>query len=296
MIRVRAPATSANIGAGFDSLGLAVDIYNETEAEFTDKAGVFVDTDDDLPKDETNLVASCMLRALKAARRNFRGIRIKQANNIPKTSGLGSSAACIVAGVFLANALAGEPLSRERALDLCAEMDGHPDNVLPCITGGVAAGMIENGHVRYLRVVPKGLRVLALTPDFPLPTAKSRSVLPASCSRSDAVFNISRAVLTFGALQAGEHSLLPSAVDDRIHQPYRKGLIEDYDGITAAVRGAGALAVWLSGAGPTIAAFIDGSFDERALAAAVAPYKKWRYRLCDIDTEGAKIFKGGLGT
>jgi homoserine kinase len=273
-------------------MGLAVNIYNETYAELTDKAGVSVETDADLPSDETNLVASSMLYAFKALRFNFRGLRLKQINNIPKTSGLGSSAACIVSGVLLADALAGGALSengKERAIDLCAELDGHPDNVLPCITGGVAAGLAEGGRVEYLRIAPKGLKVLVLIPRFTLPTALSREVLPKTYSRADAVYNISRAVLTFGALAAGEYSLLKSAVDDKIHQPYRKGLVENYDEIAAAARGAGALAVWLSGAGPTVAAFIDASFDERKLATALKPYEKWTYRVCGIDTEGAII-------
>ncbi|GHU99758.1 homoserine kinase [Clostridia bacterium] len=287
--KIKTPATSANIGAGFDCMGLAVDIYNETYAELTDETGVRVETDADLPKNETNLVAATVLHTLKILKADFCGLHIKQINNIPKTSGLGSSAACIVSGVMLGNVLAGGRMSLAAVIDLCNELDGHPDNVLPCITGGVTAGIVDRGHVRYARVVPTGLKVLTLTPDFPLSTALSRKVLPATYSRADAVYNLSHSTLTFGALATGEYSLLKAAADDRIHQPYRKGLIENYSEITAAVRHAGALCVWLSGAGPSIAAFIDGAFDERKLAEAIKPYKKWRYRVCGIDAQGAVI-------
>jgi homoserine kinase len=290
MIKVRVPATSANLGAGFDSMGVALDVYNEIHAALCDKAGFTIETDPDLPADGGNLVARSMRHVFDLTGFQPRGVRIRQVNNIPKTSGMGSSAACIAGGVFAANALAGGVLNERRLIDLCAELDGHPDNVVPCITGGVTACLTEGGRVTYLKAVPRGIKVLAMIPSFTLATAVARKALPDSYTREDAVYNIGRAALTFGALCTGKYELLRRCSGDRIHQPYRRNLIEDFDGITELVLSAGALSAYLSGAGPSVVAFIAGEFDERVLVKGLAKYPKWHYRICGIPEKGIEVY------
>lgn len=284
MIYIKVPATSANIGAGFDCMGLAVDIYNEVWVEKTDK-GLVIETDADLPKDKSNLVFRALSDAMKYIR-NLRGnntesaflsdyirnpqiifnLKIRQKNNIPKASGLGSSAACIAAGVLIADALCGNILTENEIINIATSLDGHPDNVVPALIGGITAAVFENGKVNYLKVnLPAKYNLTFFTPSFPLATHKARAVLPPKYKREDAVYNISHAVLTFAALVKGEFGLLKSVVGDRIHEPYRKGLINSFDDVCRFAAESGALAVYLSGAGPTVAAFTDKNFDKQKM-------------------------------
>lgn len=280
MVRIKVPATSANLGAGFDCMGLALDIYNELIVEPCEK--LVIETDDDLPKDLNNLVASTMKKTYEHLGYEFKGAYLKQINNIPKTSGLGSSAACIVAGVTAANVLLGNPLTQEDVVDLCTAFDGHPDNVVPAIMGGITVSVINGaGKVHTFRCLPeKNLKVALLIADFELSTTKARSVLPDMYSRADLVYSLSRAVATFAALSTGDFEKLKYIMDDKIHTPYRRHLIKDFDEITQQFKNSNALGVFLSGAGPTIAAFVDNSF------IPFTPPTHWRLEVRDIIDKG----------
>lgn len=283
MIKIKVPATSANLGAGFDCMGLALDIYNEIYVEPAEK--LIIQTDDDLPKDKTNLVVSSMIKTYEHLGREFKGAFIKQINNIPKTSGLGSSAACVVGGVTAANILLGSPMSQEDIIDFCTMIDGHPDNVVPAILGGVTASVINGQNkVHAFRCVPDGdLKVAVAIADFPLHTNKSRAVLPKMYSREDMVYSLSRAVATFAALSSGNYDKLKYVIDDKIHTPYRKHLIKDFDYIYQLFIDGGAFGVFLSGAGPAIAAFVDSEFKP------FTPPNEWRLEIRKIVPQGVEV-------
>ena len=280
MKRIRVSATSANIGAGFDCMGLALDLYNEIVVDSREEKLV-IKTDKGLPTDEGNLVYASMKKVFELCGR-CPNVYIEQTNNIPIASGLGSSAACIVAGVVGANELLGKPLSEHEIVDVCTSLDGHPDNVVPAIKGGVTAGVIMNGHVEYIKChAPDNLSLFAATPDFELHTEKSRAVLPQAYSREDVVYSLSRAIVTFAALVNSDVDML-KVVDDKLHQPYRKPLIKGYDDVTAAFESAGAVSNFLSGAGPTVIGFFKSN------AEPVLP-KGWTLRKLHIVTDGVTV-------
>lgn len=280
--KIRVSATSANIGAGFDCMGLALNLYNEIDIGPCDKK-LIIETDKNLPSDETNLVYLSMKRVFDLCGK-IPNVHIKQTNNIPVASGLGSSAACIVAGVLGANELLNNPLNERELVDLCTAMDGHPDNVVPAIKGGVTAGVIMGGHVEYIKCnAPENLILYAATPDFELHTSVSRSVLPSVYSREDVVYSLSRAIVTFAALVNGDVDML-KIIDDKLHQPYRKPLIKGYDEICGAFEKSGAISHFLSGAGPTIIGFFK---EEKKLELP----NNWLCRKLNIVNTGAQILK-----
>ncbi len=279
-VTVKTPATSANLGGGFDCLGIALGLYNTVTAELSDMLEIISDVA--APTDETNLV-------YRAARAVFERIGLKNTalklvtkSEIPLASGLGSSAACIVGGAMAANALSGGKLDRRELINLCAELDGHPDNVLPAITGGVTAACVTESGVEYVRAEVTGVTAAVATPDFGLPTAKSRAVLPEVYSRADCVYSLSRAVCAFGALSTGDIEKL-RVVGDRLHQPYRIPLIQGYAETEAALKAAGAICCCVSGAGPSVLAFFKTS------PAPFALPRGWTLRILNIDNNGADI-------
>jgi homoserine kinase len=305
------PATSANIGAGFDCLGLALDIFNEVGVE-TNDGGLIINTDDGIPRDETNLVFSSIVAGTEYIKKHFsnnskrpkflaeyiknpaviKNLTITQKNNIPLSSGMGSSAACVVAGVLAADALCGRVLNEGELIDAATAMDGHPDNVVPALTGAISAAITgEGGRVHYIKINPPSAPAVVLfVPSFGLLTSTARKILPEAYKRADAVFNVGRAVLTFASLSSGDLSLLKYAVGDRMHQPYRQGLIANYDDVFGYAKKCGAIACYLSGAGPTIAAFCDKSFDGAKMQTLLDGLPdKWKILKCRILERGATV-------
>ena len=295
-VRVRVPATTANLGCGFDVLGLALQIYNTFKLTLTPEPGWRVTLPDgvDLPSDGNNLV-------FRAARDVFAKIGDKPAGlhlaldmDIPLARGLGSSSAAIVGGLLAANALAGNPLKRETLLDMAVEIEGHPDNVTPALMGGLTLSYaVDECHAFLPLDFPSDLSLIVAIPDFELPTAKARAVLPRQISRADAVFNCSRAALLVAALQMKRYDLLPAAMDDRLHQPFRAALVPGMHAAMAAGYRAKALGGVLSGAGPTLVALARS--DPQAVASAVsdafaAHHVTCRTQLVQADIEGAVVF------
>lgn len=258
-ITIHAPATTANLGPGFDCLGLALDLWNEVTFSL-EGDGVRVRIHGEgsamLPSDERNLVARAAMRLYQAVGATLpRGLLIECTNHIPMASGLGSSSAAIIAGLAGANYLLGSPACSEELLRLATALDGHPDNVAATLMGGLtlAATTGEGVLVRRIDVCP--LVVAVAVPAIHLPTSVSRAALPREVPMSDAVFNISRTAFVVQALQQGSLELLSKVMEDRLHQPYRMGLIPGGVEAIAAAKRAGAPAVALSGAGPSIIAF-----------------------------------------
>jgi homoserine kinase len=269
-VHVRVPATSANLGPGFDALGLALTLHNEVTAE--DGRGVSVRIEGEganrLPRTGDNVVARGVRLAYEAAGREFKGCVLECVNRIPTARGLGSSAAAWVAGLLAGNALVGAPLSREAVLALAARAEGHPDNVAAAVFGGLTVSCATPDGVDAVTLpVPPDLSWVVLVPAVTSSTAEARALLPPSVPRADAVFNVQRVALLLASLQAGRPASLAAALDDRLHQPYRLKLFPWMPEVAAAARAAGALGCVLSGAGPSLLAAVHG--DGRAVARAM---------------------------
>lgn len=272
-VRVRVPATSANLGPGFDALGLALALHNEVTLEEAEGVTLRVEGEGAgrLDTGADNVVARGARLAFEAAGRPFRGARLICVNRIPLSRGLGSSAAAWVAGLVGANALLGGPLDEGGLLALAARAEGHPDNVAAALLGGLTVSCATADRVIGLRLpVAADLRWVVLVPGVESSTAEARAVLPSSVPRADAVFNVQRVSLLVAALGAGRADLLATAMDDRLHQPYRRRLFPWMDAVAAAARRAGALACVLSGAGPSLLAVASGRAPAIALAMEAA--------------------------
>lgn len=295
MIRIQVPATSANLGPGFDSLGVALTLRNEVWMEESDALSVTCKDGAAVPKDESNLIFRAAKRLYDRCGRRLPGLRIVQLNGIPMARGLGSSSACIVAGLLGANRLLGGPLGRRELIDLAAAIEGHPDNTTPALEGGLTVSAVEAGHVYSVSLPVTGrIRFVLFIPPFELKTEKARSVLPPQYSRGDAVYNLSRAALMAASLFSGRVENLRAAVQDRIHQPYRAGLIAHRDDVFRISYELGSLGTYVSGAGPTIVAMAEADGAERLAAQASARMERdgiagWRTRVADADSHGAEI-------
>ena len=274
MVKVSVPATSANIGSGFDSCGLALSLYNT--AAFEEFDGVDITSSDGtfVPSTPGNLIYRTAKEVYALCGRPFHGLRIVQTNPIPMARGLGSSSACIAAGILGANALLGNKLTRRQMLTLATSIEGHPDNVAPAMLGGFVTSVIDEGQVYSVKKeIDTELAFAAFVPDFRLLTSKARAALPAMVSHKDAVYNLSRAALATAAFCDGNYALLDVATKDVLHQQYRLPLITGGDEVFELAQDLGALAVYISGAGPTIMAVVhkdDTEFFDRAEAALAA--------------------------
>lgn len=271
-VRVRVPATSANLGPGFDCLGLALDWWNEAEFAL-EGDGLRVEISgegaDALPQDEANLVAASARCLYERAGATFpTGLRITCLNRIPLGSGLGSSAAAALLGLLGANRLLGDPFAPDQILALATEIEGHPDNAAPALWGGLTAAVKTGSGVVSRRIEVPALALAVAVPQFDLPTHAARAALPAQVSMADAVYNLSCTALVVEALRMGDVDLLSQVMDDRLHQPYRLPLIPGAEAARRAALESGAAACVLSGAGPSLLAVARG--DPHPLAEAMA--------------------------
>jgi homoserine kinase len=265
MIRVQVPATTANLGPGFDCLGMALELHNIIEV-LPLAHGVAIEVSGEgaaeIARDERNIVFQAAQRVFQQVGFIPGGIKIRLINQIPVARGLGSSTAAIVGGIIAANIISGGHLTIREMLPLAASLEGHPDNVAPAFLGGIVVSLMADGEVKYLKITPPaGLKVVAAVPDFALPTRTARDLLPQQISFQDAAFNVGRVALLVAALHQGDLSLLNTAMEDRMHQFFRSTLIPGMRKVVAAAKLAGARGVTLSGAGPTVVAFADSNFD-----------------------------------
>jgi homoserine kinase len=262
-VHVKVPATTANLGPGFDALGLALNLWNETEFIYTGDNQIVVavsgEGEGKLPRNAENAVAEAALHIYDLTGKHCSGLHIDCLNRVPLGSGMGSSSAAMLAGMLGANALLGNPLTDEEILKLAIETEGHPDNVAPAMLGGLVASIVHENRVFSMRLPAKAnhgsIHATIVLPDFDFPTKQARAILPKQVERKDAIFNISRAVLVTEALRTGNLDLLGIAMKDSLHQPYRLPLIPGAIAALEAGKKAGASAVALSGAGPALIAF-----------------------------------------
>ncbi len=324
---IRIPATSANLGSGFDTLGLALALYNrvvvddsvEGENGTAQVAGpshgewraggrpreqrraqiiISGEGEDVLPRDETNLVYRTMLRYFEIVGRRPPAFTLETHNRIPLTGGLGSSSAALVGGLLAANALSGGILSRDEIMKIAHDEEGHPDNVAPALLGGLVLCVADEGRLtRVALPVPADLRAVLFVPSFTMPTEEARRLLPSLIPYRDAVFNLGRAALLIAAFQTGQLELLRIASEDRLHQPYRREMFPAMPRFIQTALQAGALGACLSGAGSAIIALTRGQEDEVASAyreTAVQTGVSGRITVVDVDRQGAQVELEGI--
>jgi homoserine kinase len=269
---VLVPASSANLGPGFDSFGLALDLHNRFEAELADEWSVRIEGEgaDSLRTDARNRVASAMARVFEVAGKPELRAAIQCVNRVPLGNGLGSSSSAIVGGILLGEHLADVDLGEQSRLELAAEIEGHPDNVAAALRGGFTVCWTEPGRgVRTARFQPaRGLAVVAVVATGELSTETARRMLPEAVPHADAAFNVAHAGLLAACIATGRPELLGAALADRLHEQYRASAVADLQAVHDILRDAGAAGVALSGAGPTIIGLVAAETDEMAHALA----------------------------
>jgi homoserine kinase len=299
--RVRVPATSANLGPGFDTFGLALGRYDEVDAAVSGR-GLEVEVSgeaaEDVPRDETHLVVSALLTGLRRWYGEPPGLRVRCRNTIPHGRGLGSSAAAIVAGVVAARELAHHHAAREHiddreVLELATELEGHPDNVAAALFGGFTLAWVDESGARAVRLRPHDAIVpVVCVPDWPMSTETARGLLPDTVAHADAVFNATRSGLLVAALTQLPERLF-EATEDRLHQPYRAAAMPATDALLSDLRAAGIPAV-LSGAGPTVLTLCERGRLGRSDVAHVATRGRsagdgWRVEAPGLDQTGVSV-------
>lgn len=294
MVKIQIPATSANLGAGFDALGLALSYYNYVNIEESDAIHITTLDDTPVPTDEKNLVYATAKTLYDICGRQIKGLKIEQINNIPMARGLGSSSACIIAGLVGANTLMGEPLTLNELVNLSAQIEGHPDNTAPALLGGIVTAVFDGKDVHWVKQeVYTTLKFVVVVPDFELKTEKARACLPKEVSHKDAVYNLSRAALFSASLLTGKYENLRTAVHDRLHQPYRMQLIPNAREVFDIAYSLGAYASYISGAGPSIMAIVDADNEffcgKLRFALDNMGLDKWEVHELHIDNIGTRI-------
>ena len=294
-VKVSVPATTANLGPGFDCLGLALGLHNTVELE-TIGGGLRITVEGEgarlIPTDASNLVSSAVHALFQRVGQPAPALHIHLGNAIPVMSGLGSSSAAVVGGLVAANALLGEPLAVDDLLDLAIEIEGHPDNAAPSLLGGLVVVIAAARTPVYRRIETPTLRVVVAVPAFRLPTVEARAALPEQVPLADAVFNLGRTALVVHSLSHADYDLLAAVMDDRLHQPYRTRLIPGLADVFRAARQAGAAGVALSGAGPSVVAFAPAEHEAIAQAMRLAFADHGldaRTVVLETTTEGASV-------
>jgi homoserine kinase len=295
-VSVKVPATSANLGPGFDTLGLALALYDELEVSVRDEPGATVEVtgvgEGEVATDESNLVVRAIAHTFEAVGVPMPGLNLRARNSIPHGRGLGSSGAAIVSGIMAAKGLLEGvvDLDAQQLLALANDMEGHPDNVAPALFGGLTIAWVTPDGPRFKKlIVHRGVSPLVLVPEHVMSTALARSLQPQSVPHEDAVFNVSRSALLVAALiQSPE--LLHAATEDKLHQSYRASAMPETDRLITLLRENGFAAV-VSGAGPSI--LVLGSDPSQRLAAAKlveeAAQTRWQPLMLAVDFKGATV-------
>lgn len=289
-VKVKVPATSANLGSGFDVAGLALTLYNTFTFELSED-GLNIKGCPEQFCNENNLTYQAFKRAAEVCGLEYQGVNIECSGEVPYTRGLGSSSTCIVAGIVGAFAFKDKVEERQEILELATSIEGHPDNVAPAIFGGVTVSVMEEDYVLTLNIpVKHDYRFVALIPPFTLSTEQSRAVLPQILPRKDAIKNVSHLALMVASLINGYDEGLKLGFKDRLHQPYRGDLIAGFDEIMAVLeKDEQVLGAYLSGAGPTIMAVIHA--DDRMGVVRIKEelgdlIKDWRVNKLELDNRG----------
>ncbi|NWF59362.1 MAG: homoserine kinase [Fischerella sp.] len=298
-VSVTVPATTANLGPGFDCIGAALTLYNEFKFTTHTQEKVIITVTgaeaERVQTDESNMLYQAFVKLYEYLGQTQPPVQIEINLGVPLARGLGSSATAIVGGLVGANVLAGEPLSQSQVMELAIAMEGHPDNVVPAFVGGCRLAATSNAGWEICEVPwHEEIVPIVAIPDFELSTKEARRVLPKEVSRADAIFNAAHLGLLLRGLETGRGDWLRAALQDKLHQPYRKALIKGYDAVNAAAVAAGAYGMVISGAGPTLLALTDIAHSE---AVATAMATAWQsegispvVRSLKVDNQGARSF------
>jgi len=303
MVKVKVPATTANLGSGFDCLGMALSLYLNIEMEKIDHGFTFQakgEGSDLISSDRNNLIykAACLVMAKAGLNPEQQGIKISTKNEIPVERGLGSSASAIIGGILAASQLYDLNLSREEMLQMAFSLEGHLDNIVPALIGGFTISYKDNsGQIRWVKLdVPHDLRAVVGIPPFTLSTEEMRKVLPKQVSLQDAVDNLSKSALLVNALQQSKWELIPEAMQDRLHQPFRMPFIKGAKNIFSEVQKSGIAGVALSGSGPTIISLVKDGVENEIIKIMKQTFRKAdiksQVKVLDPDTDGARIERG----
>ncbi|MFH2070178.1 MAG: homoserine kinase [Elusimicrobiota bacterium] len=302
-VKIRVPATTANLGPGFDVFGAAIKLYNDITFETVDYPVFSVDVSGEgagvLPEDKSNIVFPAINGFIKefapASFKRTSGFKIRMKNNVPITRGLGSSASVRVAAVVAVNKILGDVVPQDDLLKFLTKLEGHPDNVVPALVGGFCVIAVSGGKINYIKhKVPADIRAVVCIPEFEISTKKARSILPRSVPFFDAVSNCSRAGIFVSALLSRRYEFLSFAMQDKLHQPYRAKLVPGMENVFAAAMKSGALGAALSGSGPAILAVSgrDGRKNNRIGSAMQSAFRKRsinsRYIVVDFDNRGVR--------
>jgi homoserine kinase len=298
-ISISVPATAANLGAGFDVLGLALGLYNIFSIEPAETTRIEIKGyNDDLPTDDQNLFYLAFARLHELSGRAAPPLRVRMRLNIPPARGLGSSATAVVGGLLAANAMLGEPYGLEQLLVEAVRLErgGHADNVAPALLGGLIVNALDGGRVISLKLpFPEDLRAVVFIPETGMDTIQGRLLLPERYSRSDAVFNTSRVALFVAAITERRYDLLHVAMQDRMHQPYRAQIFTAFPRLIETALENGAHGACLSGGGSTVLALASQNADEIGMAMARKAESlgaRGEARVLDIDREGGRVLTG----
>lgn len=296
-VTVKVPATTANLGPGFDCIGAALKLYNEfkftkNQTELTIQvSGAEAEK---VQTDESNLVYQAFVKFYEYIQQTPPTVNIEISLGVPLARGLGSSATAIIGGLIAGNQLAGLPLSELQIMELAIAIEGHPDNVVPALLGGCRLAATSNSGWQICDITwHRDIVPVVAIPNFELSTSEARQVLPAEVSRADAIFNTAHLGLLLRGLATSREEWLKAALQDRLHQPYRQQLIPGYDVVNAAAVATGAYGVVISGAGPTLLALTDVAQARLVVTAMTDAWKQVgimaMVRTLPIDTQGASI-------
>ena len=305
-VSVRVPATTANVGPGFDCFGMALSLYNTVTLEETVypttglEINILGDQDEGMsnfviPTDKSNIVYKAVELLYNYTGQTPPALRINIQSNIPIAKGLGSSAAVIVGGVMAANKLLGNPADEAALLSIANEVEGHPDNVAPSMLGGfILSSAEDDGSIIHRKLEwPEDWKITICIPDYELSTQISRSVLPEKVSLSDAAFNAKRCAMLIEALQTNDADLMKIALTDRLHQPYRSRLVPGFDDIIESLKEVDIIGTVLSGAGPSILVISQNNHIEEIKSKVKAAWEisgiKADIKTLNVDTKGAVI-------
>ncbi|MCH4008585.1 homoserine kinase [Companilactobacillus sp.] len=288
MIRIKVPATSANIGPGFDCMGLAVSLYSSVDFEKSEQKLVIQGCPEEF-QNEQNLVYQAFIKCCNYLGQDVPNVKITIENNIPVARGLGSSAFCIVAGLEGANQWFKAGLSKEVLLDLATEMEGHPDNVSPAIYGKLGVSFIdEDKNVQTVHFdVDQKLQFVTLIPDYEVSTDKARAILPTQMSYREAIYQVGHAVALSKAMELGDLKLISASIIDKMHEPYRSQLIPDYDTAKKICESANGT-MYISGSGSTMMAIVANEEDAKQIVTETQKdFPNWNVYHLNVDTQGA---------
>ena len=288
MIRIKVPATSANLGVGFDCMGLAVSLYSTIDFEQSSQKLVISGCDEQF-QNEQNLIYQAFVRGCQFLNQPIPNVKITIDNHVPVSRGLGSSAVCIVGGLMGANLWFDSPLDKEEILTLATEMEGHPDNVAPAILGNLNVSFTDSlENIQNVAFkVSSDLFFVALIPDYQLSTKKARQVLPKSMDYQTVSYQVGHAVALSKALETGDLQLIRQAIIDKMHEPFRSKLIPDYSAVKSICEKDGGV-LYISGSGSTLMAIASNLNDaQKIIDETKKSFPNWETHLLSVDTKGA---------